>query len=134
MGIEILTPYIVVVVVALIGVTSTFLCVVLKKLSNNITKNIQNSSVKTIINSIADSATCVVKELNQTIVNDLKEKAEDGKLSGDDIIEIKTLAIEKLNGLISDESKAILSNVVGDFTNYLSTVIEAKVDDVKNGK
>jgi hypothetical protein len=64
----------------------------------------------------------------------LKEKSSDGKLTMEEIAEIKSSAIQILASTLSTESKQTLDRVFGDSNMYLQNVIEAKLDDMKKGK
>lgn len=121
-------------VVAILGALITLGIKGINMARNALNKKTENAVLQTLINSVSDNAINVVKALNQTVVDDLKAKTEDGKLTKDEIASIKNTALSTLKSTLSSESQQTISHVFGDLDTYLKTLIEAKVNDVKNGK
>ncbi len=78
-----------------------------------------------------DLAEKVVKKLQQTVVNDFKEKSKDGKLTKDEIREVSSKAKRELELLMNDELYTSLEKTVGDVNLYMQNLIESKVLDLK---
>lgn len=96
-----------------------------------ISANIKDSKIRSAISSAEDCVTTVVLEMSQTVVDDLKAKSADGKLTDDEIKAIKSDALEKIKKLISGEIYNTLSTVFGDVEAWLNCKIEAEVKKLK---
>lgn len=96
-----------------------------------ITANIKDTKIKSAISSAEDCVTTVVLEMAQTVVDDLKAKSADGKLTEDEIKAIKAAAFEKVKKLISGDIYATLSTVFSDVEAWLKCKIEAEVKKLK---
>lgn len=69
----------------------------------------------------------VVDGLTQTVAADLKKAAADGKLSGDDISNLKNSAINQVKALLSESVMSAAVTGVANLDNYIETKIEAQV-------
>jgi hypothetical protein len=69
----------------------------------------------------------VVDSLTQTMAASLKEAAADGKLSADDISNLKNSAIAQTTALLSSSVASAATAAVGDLSSYIATKIEAQV-------
>lgn len=72
-----------------------------------------------------------VKKIQQTVVNDMKERAKDGKLSGSEIGAIKEKTAEEISKLLNEELYHDLKSSVADVDLYMRNLVEAKVLDLK---
>jgi sorbitol-specific phosphotransferase system component IIBC len=91
----------------------------------------QNSKLTQALFIVNQIVIDVVKELNQTVVDELKAARMDGKLTRDEADQIKHKAIEMtLQRLGMDLLKTIQSSM-GPITDLLATKIEAAVFDHK---
>jgi len=73
----------------------------------------------------------VVRELNQTVVADLKEKNADGKLTPDEAQQIKNKAIDLILSRLKVDSIQVLSAIFGSIVELIGSKIEATVWDTK---
>ena len=85
----------------------------------------------TIVEFIKSTALSVVNELNQTVVDDLKIKSEDGKLTEEEIADIKEKALDTLKYVLEQDVIDELEEFVYDINSYLSAIIEDAVRQVK---
>jgi hypothetical protein len=69
----------------------------------------------------------VVKELNQTVVQDLKNAREDGKLTADEAVQIKNKAIDLILNRLGAGFAKIIEGAFGSIFNLVSTKIEATI-------
>ena len=76
----------------------------------------------------------VVASLQQTVVQGLKEKSADGKLTADDAREIADLALERFLSGLSAQTLALLEENAGDIIEYASSLIEARLLKLKEGR
>jgi len=72
-------------------------------------------------------ATESVAYANQKFVEDLKEKAADGKLTADEAREAMSIAVQYFVTHISQESARILKAALGDIGTWVESLIETKV-------
>lgn len=92
-----------------------------------------NDTIKTYVDMVSDNALNVVETLNQTLVDGLKAASADGKLTQEEITEIKTQAVNMLADTLSDDAKEVLTKAFGDIEKYLDIVIQRAVCKVKKG-
>jgi hypothetical protein len=76
----------------------------------------------------------VVKELNQTVVGDLKKARSDGKLTPDEAAQIKSKAVDLVMKRIGAGIPRILQKVFGSLLALISTKVEATVYDLKQNR
>jgi len=76
----------------------------------------------------------VVKELNQTIVLELKKANIDNKLTPDEIAQIRGKAVEMVISRLGSGIVQILLKYFGGLTEFVITKVEAAVYDLKNNK
>jgi mRNA deadenylase 3'-5' endonuclease subunit Ccr4 len=74
----------------------------------------------------------VVKELNQTVVEDLKKAREDGKLTADEAQQIKNKAIDLVLNRLGAGFVKIIEVAFGPVLSLISTKIEATLFDLKH--
>jgi hypothetical protein len=75
----------------------------------------------------------VVKELNQTVVEDLKHANADGKLTSDEAEQIKNKAIDLVMKRMGSGMISVLGSAFGSVFDLVSTKVEATIFDLKNG-
>jgi hypothetical protein len=121
----------VLVVIAIIGYISTWVVKFINAKKDQIAKETSNESVKMYVDLVSRNAIQVVETLNGTLVNELREKSSDGKLTEAEIRLIRDNAMSMLKDTLSEEARTTLSYVVGDLDKYLSSLIEATVVKVK---
>jgi hypothetical protein len=76
----------------------------------------------------------VVNELDDTVKKEILAATEDGKLTDEEKIKLKDMAIELINKEVSESIKDFATSIVGDLDSYISTVIENKVTQLKADK
>lgn len=90
-----------------------------------------NKLVQTLV--IVDNVVVdVVKELNQTVVEDLKKAKGDGKLTADEAQQIKNKAIDLILNRLGAGLVSIIQGAFGQVTGIISTKIEAALFDIKH--
>lgn len=117
-------------VVALIGVAGTWLSIQIGKV-----KKLQ--TVKLATDEAKDAAITTVLELQQTVVDDLKAAAVDGKLTKEEIAKLKNDLISMSMAKLSDTSVKILTAAGVDISAIIAGAGEAliqKLHTVENNK
>ncbi|GEM_PF-563457 len=74
----------------------------------------------------------VVKELNQSVVEDLKAARADGKLTADEAKQIKDKAIDLILSRLDSGFIRVIQGVFGSVYPVVSTKIEAAIFDLKH--
>lgn len=92
---------------------------------------IKNANVKESLELAKDCVSTVVLELSQTVVDKLKEKAADGKLTEEEIAEVKKIALEKITSLMSENVYGTISEIFGNAENWINEKIESEVKKMK---
>lgn len=107
-------------VVALIGVAGTWLSIQIGKVKKLQTVQLATDEAK-------DAAITTVLELQQTVVDDLKAAAVDGKLTKEEIAKLKNDLISMSMAKLSDTSVKILTAARVDISAIISGVGEALI-------
>lgn len=113
-------------VVTLIGVGGTWLAI-------KVGKNKQLGSIQTAVEQVTYTAGQTVRELQQTLV-DAWKKAGDGKLSEDQIHELKKKLQDKTTEQLSAPVIALLEGVQVDVSALIQSAGEATINYLKTGK
>lgn len=121
------------VLIALISYVSAVFVKFINTKKEQVLQQTNNETVKTYVDLVTKSALEVVESLNSTIVEDLKSKTSDGKLTEDEIIAIRDNALSTLLDTLSDDMKSTLTTVFGDLEVYLKNLLETQVYRLKKG-
>lgn len=120
------------VIILLIGFISGYALKYIKlgfdKLSSKVG---DNEILKTYIDIVKENAVIIVESLNQTLVNDLKAKSEDGKLTEDEIKDISESALNTMYDMLSSDALDILQNAYDDLDVFFKNTIESALYNVK---
>jgi len=94
----------------------------------------RSEKLHTALEEAHEVATNVVATLQQTIVEDLKAKSTNGKLSIDDAKEIGQDAIRMFLSDLSEESRKFIESNADDFNAYVGRLIESRLFYLKAKK
>ena len=123
--------YPILIVLIQVGICITivgFVGYILKVLKSKGIDLINNDLIK-----VEDVVVKVVKYLNQTVVDGMKEASDDGKLTDEQISEIQSKALDLIYKLLdSNTIKSLISKYGENYTDYIKVLIENSVVDVKN--
>lgn len=111
-------------VVALIGVAGTWLSIQIGKVKKLQTVQLATDEAK-------DAAITTVLELQQTVVDDLKAAAVDGKLTKEEIAKLKNDLISMSMAKLSDTSVKILTAAGVDISAIIAGAAETMVGQMK---
>jgi hypothetical protein len=75
----------------------------------------------------------VVGELQQTMVEGLKEESVDGKLSAEDIYDLGKLLVMKATEQLSDPASTTLEAAGIDIEGMIHSIAEAYIEKIKRG-
>ena len=112
-------------VVALIGVAGTWLSIQIGKAK-------QLQTVQMATDEAKDAAITTVMELQQTVVDDLKAAAVDGKLTKEEIAKLKSDLLSMSMTKLSDTSVKILTAAGVDISAIIAGAGEALIKKMKN--
>jgi hypothetical protein len=93
----------------------------------------RNEAMRAAIGEAQTVADNVVARLKAAVVDGLKEKSADGKLSADDAAQIMDMAVGMAVSDLSSHTLAIIEDNADDITAYLSNLIEARLLRIKKG-
>ena len=111
-------------VVALIGVAGTWLSIQIGKVKKLQTVQLATDEAK-------DAAITTVLELQQTVVDDLKTAAVDGKLTKEEIAKLKNDLLSMSMAKLSDTSVKILTAAGVDISAIITGAGEALIGKMK---
>ena len=93
----------------------------------------ENEALQAALSEAQALADNVVASLQQTVVDGLKERSTDGKLTADDAREVYELAVERFLADLSDKSTELLKNNADDFIQFVTNLLEARLFKLKTG-
>lgn len=112
------------------------ICAAIVGLVGYILKILKSKGIDLINSDLVDVegiVTKVVRYLNQTIVDKMKEASEDGKLTDDQINEIQNKALDLIYKLLDSSTiDSLISKYGENYTEYIKILIENSVVDAKN--
>ena len=122
-------------VVSVIGALICYLLTILANFFRKKAKEIDNVTAKelaeTTINILDTSIQSTIVKVQNDIVDGLKEKSEDGKLTEEEILEIRRTVLDTVKNTLSEESKEVLSKFVGDLDEFVLVLVEQKFNKLK---
>lgn len=128
MTIDQLLAGIVTLVVSFLGVQGTkFLTAKI----NQVKELTKNQTVKNALESVEGTVADVVYYMKTTMVDQIKEKSADGKLTKEEIQEILVCAKNRISSIVKEDSLEILSATVNDVDAWLDNKIEKHVELTK---
>ncbi|HEX2938460.1 MAG TPA: hypothetical protein VHO66_06015 [Ruminiclostridium sp.] len=92
---------------------------------------IKDLNIRNAVEAAEDCVSTVVLDMAQTVVDDLKEKSADGKLTNDEIASIQKDALTRVEKLITTDVFNTIDTVFGDAQTWLKFKIEAEVKKLK---
>ena len=112
------------------------ICVAIVGLVGYILKTLKSKGIDLINSDLVDVegiVTKVVKYLNQTVVDKMKDASEDGKLTDEQISEIQSKALDIIYKLLDSSTiDSLISKYGENYTEYIKILIENSVVDAKN--
>lgn len=128
MTIDQLLAGVVTLVVTFLGVQGTKF---LTAKMNQVKELTKNQTVKNALESIEGTVADVVYYMKTTMVDQIKEKSADGKLTKEEIQEILVSAKNRISSIVKEDSLEILSATVNDVDAWLDNKIEKHVELTK---
>ena len=120
------------IVIAIIGLVFTGVLIPLSKAGFEWLKNkTQNEAIKAALNEAEIIAKNVVMSLQQTVVDGLKEKSADGKLTTEEIRDVAEIAFDMFISDISSKSLEVIENNADDISTYIANLIESRLFQIK---
>lgn len=123
----------------LVTIASLVVTWMLTQLSNYITSKSEevksktdSESTKRYIEIVTSTVTEVVDYLNHSVVNDLKIAAHDGRLTQEEVDQIKTTARVQVMSILSAEAIQALQQVYGDINSLIDTWVVNAVAKAQN--
>ena len=123
----------------LVTIASLVVTWMLTQLSNYITNKSEevksktdNESTQRYIEIATSTVTEVVDYLNHSVVNDLKIAAQDGRLTQEEVDQIKTTARVQVMSILSAEAIQALQQVYGDINSLIDTWVVNAVAKAQN--
>lgn len=115
-------------IIPLLGALCTFLIAFIRKKSKVLQEKTNNELLDRLIIQTEEIVVTCIKATNQTYVESLKDKnafnAEAQKVAFK-----KTY--ETILSMLSEDAKKMLTDNYGDITQYITTLIESKIDQSK---
>ena len=113
--------------VTLIGVAGAWLV-------TQISKSQQLNTISTAVDELTNAAETTVLELQQTVVDELKEASADGKLTQEEITELGKLLLKGTLEKMSDSAMNVLKAANVDINAIVTGAGEALIARIKKGE
>jgi len=113
--------------ITLIGVAGAWLV-------TQIAKSQQLNTINTAVDELTNAAETTVLELQQTVVDGLKEASGDGKLTQEEITELGKLLLKGTLEKMSDSAMNVLKAANVDINAIVTGAGEALIARIKKGK
>lgn len=123
-----ITPIFEICIIPLLGILTKMLVDFLKTKSQETKQKTNNVIAKKYIDTLTDTITSCVIATNQTYVETLKKKGEFTKEAQKEAF---TKTYESVISILSTDCKIYLENAFGDLQTYITTQIEAIVQENK---
>lgn len=94
----------------------------------------KNEALLAALNEAQTVADNVVASLQSTVVNALKNKSGDGKLTANEAKDVAAMAAKQFISDLSQRSLELLKDGADDFTEYVAHLIEARLVLLKGGE
>jgi len=94
-------------------------------------KNVKNQKIKDAIQKAEDMLWTTVQQIANEIVDNLKEKSTDGKLTKEEIDSVRTEAYIRSKKLMGDDCLELLKDYVGDVSGWMLSKIDAYARQAK---
>ena len=113
---------------------TTGITVVLTMAGIYLNRTYQNSKLSQALFILDRVVIDIVKELNQTVVEELKAARTDGKLTRDEAEQIRNKAIDLVLKRLGGDMIKIIQTSLGPITDVVITKIEAAIFDYKKAQ
>lgn len=128
----------VVVVCGAISVATAYISSYMKKLSEKAkieSEKLQNETQRELVNKAIDRTnqlvTTNVIKAQQTLVKEIKEKAEDGRIDKRDLRDVAVAVKENVLTQLSDKAKDLVTTEIKDLDEYIEAQIEVSLATLK---
>ena len=128
---EILTTIITVLVIPAIPVLAGYIIQFLKNQTAKLKAETESELQHKYLTLLDDAIYSTVQSFNQTLVEGLKSKAEDGKLTKEDAQDIKKQVFNTVIDTLSPQVRLALNEMFGDAKTYIDNSIEKWVAELK---
>lgn len=138
-----LQDFTVTVVTGVLAVLGGFLVALAKKgfnwvsskidlISDEKAQNALNNALSNLENIVVTTVTSLQQTLGDTIKESLK--TGEGGYTQEDLMELKSIAIERVKAQLTESAKTALSAAYNDLESFISEMIEKAVRDLKNSE
>ena len=128
---QMITEIINVCVIPLLGVLVTYLVKFINAKSKELEEQVNNETAKKYVNMLTKTITDCVIATNQTYVESLKAQ---GKFDAEAQKTAFNMTLSAVQDLLTTEAKTYLAEIYGDLDAYITTQIEAAVNQNKKPK
>ena len=90
-----------------------------------------NEALRAALDEAKTVADNVVASLQASVVDGIKRRSADGKLSAEEAMEVADMAVEMFLSDISERSLALLENNADDVTAFIGNLIESRLAQLK---
>ena len=125
---EMIKELLYILITAAVPVLTTYVCKFLYAKWTEGKVKIENEKIATTLDNVVNMVLDVVEATNQTFVDELKKK---GEFTEEAAAEAFRISKDKALKMLSNESADIIVSVYGDVNEYLDTLIEATVKQLK---
>ena len=116
------------IVIALVGLVFSAVVIPLTRVAFVWLKGrTQNEALRSALDEVQTVADNVIAQLKVNVVDGLKEKSEDGRLSAEEACGVMDMAIGMVVSDLSARTLTLIEDNADDITAYISNLIEARL-------
>jgi len=120
------------IIIAVIGIVFTGVVIpLIKALFDWIKSKTASEALKAALDEAQSVADIVVLSLQQTVVDDLKAKSADGKLTAEDAKTVAQKALTQFMHNVSSKTLEVLQNNADNLGDYIRDLLEARLKVLK---
>lgn len=133
-----LIDLLVLIVTGTISIASVYATIYIQKIVKKAklqAEKIEDENMEAIINTTIDRTHSLIKAnviaMEQTLVKEIKQSSEDGKITKDELKNISVQVRENVLKQLSEGSVEILNFTLGDVNGYIAAEIEKTLAEIK---
>lgn len=131
----------VIVITGVLGILGTYITMLINKAKVKMeqeTQAIQDKALRDLTNQALDNTMELVKvnviKANETLVKEIKDKAQDGTVNRNELVEIGNVVKEDVLEQIPEQTYQLLNSTIGDVSKYVEALIEKTLVELKQNK
>lgn len=116
---------------ALLSLAAAVITWAATKVLNALKRRIDNETADRMLGRLENTVRLAVGEIEQSVVRDLREKNADGKLTQDEMMSLRMMAMARVRKVLGAHGMRELDAISDDIDDMIRMLIEQKVAELK---